>query len=116
MADDLWGNNYSYAGKGTNLETPRSLSVLTRDQVDEQGATSVPTRCATSRRLRRWIRHPEPAHRFVSGSRFRRTRFGKLQGNYIDGLRWYYGGRQATQIDPWMTERIEVLKGLASIL
>lgn len=37
-------------------------------------------------------------------------------GNYVDGLRWLYGARQGAQIDPWMVERVEVLKGPASIL
>jgi len=99
------------------LETPQSMSVVTRAQIDQQGATTV----TDSLRYTAGV--------FVGGPGVQSRRFdgfmvrgldgpglGSSMGNYIDGLRWYYGARQATQIDPWMVERVEVFKGPASIM
>lgn len=98
------------------IETPQSISVITRDQLDAQGVRTV-----------------NDALRYTAGvgveNRGTSTRYDGVmirgfggrsvasQPTYLDGLllpknNWY----AAPQIDPFMLERIEVIKGPASVL
>lgn len=98
------------------VETPQSISVVTADQIDAQGVQS----------LGGAFRYSAGVAGEVNGGQD--TRYGGLQirgfdvtGNsfYKDGLRLPgTGGERATflTIEPYGAERIEILKGPASIL
>ncbi|ARN18658.1 TonB-dependent siderophore receptor [Piscinibacter gummiphilus] len=91
-------------------ETPQSITVITRDQLVDQGVTSV-----------------QQALNYAAGVRGdaygldSRTDSGRVRGatpdEYLDGLRksfnWYTSQFRA---DPYMLERIEVLRGPAAML
>jgi len=92
------------------LETPQSISVITQDQIAQQGANTlnqvlrytpgvaVETRGATATRLDQF------------------TIRGFAATTYLDGLR-VFGGRDALpQVDAYRLERVDVLKGPSSVV
>lgn len=96
------------------MKTPQSISVITRDQVDAQGAQS----------LSQALRYSAGVAAEVRGSASRYDLpyirgFGSpVDGNqYLDGLRMLRGGGYAIpQIETFGIERIEFLKGPSSTL
>lgn len=96
------------------MKTPQSISVITRDQVDTQGAQS----------LTQALRYSAGVAAEVRGSASRYDLpyirgFGSpVDGNqYLDGLRMLRGGGYAIpQIETFGIERIEFLKGPSSTL
>lgn len=104
----------SRSGTGTKtdtplIETPQSVSVVTADQISALGA-----------------RTPSEALRYTAGVQVERfggdPRFDwiKIRGfdvnEYMDGLQLPKGNYAWSRIDPYGVERIEVLKGPASVL
>ncbi|WP_431484285.1 TonB-dependent siderophore receptor [Pseudomonas solani] len=98
---------------GTKTDTPlirtaQSVSVVTRDQMDDQGVTSV------AQALRyaggTFAEYRGSSHRvdevFSRGFGYTPT--------YLDGLS--FGGESRSQVDPWMLERVELIHGPASVL
>lgn len=98
------------------IETPQSVSVVTRDQMDAQGAQTVTDALHYTAGV-------------LAGSNGGQTRFdsvfvrgfGGLSDNatytqYIDGLGWPHITRTAVQMDPYALERVEVLRGPSSVL
>ncbi len=91
------------------LTNPQSVSVVTRQQMDDQGAQTV-----------------DQALRYTPGVYSQDgtdVRFDQLYGrgflldSYLDGLHLYQSPRFATpRIDPYFMERMEVLHGPASVL
>ncbi|SMF82472.1 iron complex outermembrane recepter protein [Trinickia caryophylli] len=91
------------------LTNPQSVSVITRQQMDDQGAQTV-----------------DQALRYTPGVYTQDgtdIRFDQIYGrgfaldSYLDGLRLYQSPRFATpRIDPYFIERMEVLHGPASVL
>ena len=92
------------------IETPQSISVITSEQIQQQGANtlnqvlrytpgvSVETRGATASRL----------------DQFNVRGFGAT--TYLDGLR-VFGGRDALpQVDAYRLERVDVIKGPSSVM
>ncbi|MGP0015402.1 TonB-dependent siderophore receptor, partial [Pseudomonas sp.] len=92
----------------TLLETPQSISVVTRQQMDDQAAQTL-----------------DQALRYTPGvySQDNDLRFDQLSirgfdaDSYLDGLKlnrttWFANPR----IDPWFLERVDVLRGPASVL
>jgi iron complex outermembrane receptor protein len=117
-AEDPQGPGVGYVAKrsmtGTKtdsslLTNPQSVSVITRQQMDDQGAQTV-----------------DQALRYTPGVYSQDgtdIRFDQLYGrgfqldSYLDGLHLYQSPRFATpRIDPYFMERIEVLHGPASVL
>ncbi|EMH4103143.1 TonB-dependent siderophore receptor [Serratia marcescens] len=87
------------------VKTPQAITVVTRDQMDQQDAASV-----------------AQALRYSSGvvAEYRGTsnrsdevivRGFRYAPKYLDGLSY-----QSGQIDPWLLERVEVVRGPASVL
>ena len=98
------------------IETPQSISVVTRDQMDRQAVQTV-----------------SEALRFVpgvvTGTAGGQTRYDSvfLRGfggfandsafvSYLDGLKLLRDVRISPQIDPWALERVEVFRGPSSVL
>ncbi|MBW0450390.1 TonB-dependent siderophore receptor [bacterium M00.F.Ca.ET.228.01.1.1] len=117
-AEDPQGPGVGYVAKrsmtGTKtdsslLTNPQSVSVVTRQQMDDQGAQTV-----------------DQALRYTPGVYSQDgtdIRFDQLYGrgftldSYLDGLHLYQSPRFATpRIDPYFMERMEVLHGPASVL
>jgi iron complex outermembrane receptor protein len=117
-AEDPLGPGVGYVAKrsmtGTKtdsalLTNPQSVSVVTRQQMDDQGAQTV-----------------DQALRYTPGVYSQDgtdIRFDQLYGrgfaldSYLDGLHLYQSPRFATpRIDTYFMERIEVLHGPASVL
>lgn len=100
------------------IETPQSISVITKEQIEQQGATTVSEALRYTPGVLIDLR---PSNRYdiapVRG--FGPSTGGALQSfvGYQDGLRLQRGVGQATPtIDPFTLERIEVLRGPASVL
>jgi iron complex outermembrane receptor protein len=117
-AEDPQGPGVGYVAKrsktGTKtdsslLTNPQSVSVVTRQQMDDQGVQTV-----------------DQALRYSAGVYSQDgtdIRFDQLYGrgfaldSYLDGLHLYQSPRFATpRIDPYFMERMEVLHGPASVL
>lgn len=92
------------------LTTPQSVSVVTADQVEQQGAQSVSEALAYTPGL---FVQPQG-----ESSRFDETRIRGFQAvQYLDGLRLPFNQFWSQpSIDPYGLERIEVLKGPSSSL
>lgn len=117
--ETAWGHVDGYvatrSGSGTKtdtplIETPQSISVVTQDQIQAQAAQSVSQA----------IRYTAGTHGEVAGADLRTDAVyvrGFLADQYLDGLRLMNFAIYAYPIiDPFNLERIEVLRGPASIL
>jgi len=94
------------------LETPQSISVVTREQMDAQGSTT----------LIEGLRYT-PGIVAQYGNTDLRLDWLTLRGftppaRYLDNLRLPFGARGYSQprIEPWGLERVEVVKGPSSVL
>lgn len=101
----------SAAGTKTDaplIKTPQSISVITRDQMDDQAVTSVAQALRYSGGT--FADYRGSSHRvdevYVRGFGYAPT--------YLDGLT--VGGESYTQVDPWFLERVELIHGPASVL
>jgi iron complex outermembrane receptor protein len=99
------------------VETPQSISVVTRDQMDVQAATTVGeslqyTAGVMTGQAGLQSRRFDPV--FIRG--FGGFSAAANYASYLDGLKWNFPARTAIQIDPWMVERVEVFKGPSSVL
>ncbi len=92
------------------IETPQSISVVTRQQMDDQGVQSV-----------------DEALRYTSGVRTETFGAQQIYDNdtllrgfqpdyYLDGLKLIPGNFGVASIDPYLLNRIEVIHGPASVL
>ncbi|XSG82593.1 MAG: TonB-dependent siderophore receptor [Methyloligella sp. ZOD6] len=117
-AESAWGPVDGYVAErtGTGIKTdtplneiPQSITVVTEQQIQDQGATSV-----------------QQALNYVPGVVAGpygfdiRGDWARIRGQdpvqYLDGMRRIYGYYNNTRVDPYTLERIEVLKGPASVL
>lgn len=101
------------------IETPQSISIVTNDEMDARGVRDVGQAAAYTAGV-------------FSGSQGETTLFGgnavQIRGfgatgtaglsfnEYLDGLRLNGTGFAGANLDPYLFERIEVLKGPASVL
>lgn len=123
VEENPWGPVAGYVAKRTAtatktdtplLETPQTVNVVTADQVRAQGAQSVTQALRYTPGITgggfpdRTGLFDEPTSRGFIPTPL-----------YLDGLHLPYGGGStggALQVDPYLLERIEVLKGPASVL
>ncbi len=100
------------------LETPQSITVVTRDQMDDQGATTV------SQALR-YSAGVLGETRLSSGGRYDSVFIRGFGGagsgagfvNNLDGLRYLRGVNfLVPSFEPWGLERVEVLRGPSSVV
>jgi len=93
------------------LETPQSISVVTRENMDTRNVQSVNEALRYSAGVKVEPYGPDTRHDWI----FVRGFDASVQGLYMNGLRWQ-AGQIAGRIDPYGLERVEVLKGPASVL
>lgn len=98
-----------------DIETPQSVSIITREQFEEQGAISV--RQAVS------YTPGVYSNQIGASSRFdyivlRGFSDGSLDNVYLDGLKMMgdTNSHSSLVVDPWFLENIEVVRGPASVL
>ncbi|MDC7787393.1 TonB-dependent siderophore receptor [Rhodoplanes sp. TEM] len=92
-------------------EIPQSISVVTRDQLDQRAVTNVGEALTYSAGV--------VAEPFGFDPRFDAPiirGFSAAQSQYLNGLKLMRGTNDTTSIDPWGLERIEVLRGPSSVL
>jgi iron complex outermembrane receptor protein len=98
------------------IEAPQSVGVVTRDQIDDQAAQSVAQALRYTAGVLGEVR-PSARYDSVFVRGFGGQGTGAAFVNFLDGLRQgrglYFG---VPNTDPWLLERIEVLRGPASVL
>ncbi|WKB55452.1 TonB-dependent siderophore receptor [Eleftheria terrae] len=93
-------------------ETPQSISVVTRDQMDAQNVQSVGDALRYTAGVMAEANGPDPRADVATI-----RGFGGGRSAFRDGLRDHaFGGQGGIVIEPWGLERIEVLRGPASVL
>ncbi|MEX3937051.1 TonB-dependent siderophore receptor [Paraburkholderia phymatum] len=105
-----WNSSATKSGTPI-LETPQSVSVITRDQIEQQNAQN----------LNAVVRYTSGVTPETRGSIATRYDQLKVRGfdadTYWNGLKLINNGWYAVpQFDPYMMERIEVVKGPVSVL
>lgn len=99
------------------IETPQTVNVIGREQMDQQGGSTVTDA----------LRYTPGVVAGTNGGQSGRFDSYFVRGsggfsaaannaNTMDGLRWRIPGRSGVQFDPWMVERVEVVKGPSSTL
>jgi len=97
------------------IETPQSISVVTRRQMDDQAAQSV-------RQSLRYTPGLTAEYRGAGGSRYDTVIYRGFGGginydySYLDGMRLLGANYAIPQIDTYNLERVEVLRGPSSVL
>lgn len=91
------------------LETPQSISVVTRDQIEAQAAQTLNS-------IMRYTPGVAVETRGVVGRLDQFTIRGFSAPTFLDGLRTF-GGRDANPtVDPYRLERVDILRGPASVM
>ncbi|MGZ0369804.1 ferrioxamine B receptor FoxA [Citrobacter freundii] len=98
-----------------DIETPQSVSIVTREQFEEQGATSV--RQAVSYTPGVYSNQIGASNRF-DYIVLRGFSDGSLDNVYLDGLKMMgdTNSHSSLVVDPWFLEDIEVVRGPVSVL
>lgn len=98
------------------IEAPQSVGVVTRDQIDDQGAASVSQALRYTAGVLPEVR-PSARYDSVFVRGFGGQGTGAAFVGFLDGLRQGRGlSFGVPNTDPWLLERIEVLRGPASVL
>ncbi|MBO9353569.1 TonB-dependent siderophore receptor [Bordetella petrii] len=96
----------------TPFETPASLDIITNQQLRQRGAVSVMDAITQAPGISAF-RHPGNGGSSLSSRGFTDANSVAI---LFDGLRQYGGLGQTFVYDPWSVDRIEVLRGPASVL
>ncbi|MCR6477121.1 TonB-dependent siderophore receptor [Variovorax sp. ZS18.2.2] len=89
------------------IETPQAISVITRDQIEAQGAL-------TLREVTNYTAGVVSSYFDSRGDSFKVRGGDAVQ--YLDGLQRTYGFYNTTKPDPYTLERVELLRGPSSVL
>jgi len=99
------------------IETPQSVTVVTRDQMDDQGAQSVSQALRYSASVLGETRLSMGRYDSVFIRGFGGAGTGAGFVNFLDGLRLQRGVNfLVPSVDPWGLERVEVIRGPASVV
>ncbi|MGC4252196.1 MAG: TonB-dependent receptor plug domain-containing protein, partial [Sphingobium sp.] len=99
------------------IETPQTVNIVGRQQMEDQGALTVGDA----------LRYTPGIVTGLAGGQADRhdSYFVRGEGGFsaaaqyasmLDGMRWRFTDRTTVQFDPWMLERVEVVKGPSSTL
>lgn len=91
------------------IETPQSISVITRDRIEEQGALTLQDALGYSAGIR------SDAYGLDSRGDWALVR-GVQFTQYLDGLRMLFDNYNNIRPEPFALERIEILRGPSSVL
>ncbi|MGX1788324.1 TonB-dependent siderophore receptor [Bosea sp. NPDC055332] len=91
---------------------PQAVSVLGRDEIDDRKALKVDEALRYTAGVAAQTFGPDPDTDWIFIRGFQATQTGV----FMDGLQLYAYGFGGFQIDPFLLERVEVLKGPASVL
>lgn len=89
------------------IETPQAISVITRDQMEAQGAL-------TLRETTNYTAGVVSSYFDSRGDSFKVRGGDAVQ--YLDGLQRTYGTYNSSKPDPFLLERVELLRGPSSVL
>ncbi|SPO64325.1 TonB-dependent siderophore receptor [Pseudomonas sp. JV241A] len=97
------------------LETSQSVSVVTRQQMDDQGSQTV---AQTMRYTPGVLTNPYGATHRYDYVAMRGFNDGSVDNIYLDGLKSMgdSGTYSTMQVDPYFLERVDILKGPSSVL
>lgn len=93
-------------------ETPRSVSVVTEQQMRDRNVQSVSQALQYSAGVQAGFYGEDNKQDWFIIRGFKQAN----QGLFMDGARVFSSGFYSWQLDPYMLERVEVLKGAASVL
>lgn len=96
----------------TPFETPASIEIISNEQLRARGATTI-IDAATQAAGISAMRHPGNGGSSLSARGFTDS---NSVAQLFDGVRQYGGVGQTFMFDPWAVDRIEVLRGPASVL
>ncbi|MCX2790256.1 TonB-dependent siderophore receptor [Vibrio sp. Sgm 5] len=119
--DSAVGPDFSYLGAKSRTatkmdlainETPRAVSVVTREQMDDRASISVSDALQYTPSIQTNYFGEDNKQDWFIIRGFKQAN----SGLYQDGTRLYSSGFYSWQIDPFALERVEVLRGAASVL
>lgn len=90
-------------------ETPQSITIVTRDQIDAQGAQTIPQALLYTAGVQVDRNGADQRADYIFSRGF-------AVDQYVDGTRLLQGVWAVPQIDSFTLERVEILKGPASVL
>ncbi len=99
-------------GDTSLMETPRSVSVVTRAQMDARGATSMIEAVRYSAGVSTGVAGFDPRFDQISIRGFPVN----TTGDYLDGLRQTPGSYAYFRTEPYALERVDIVKGPMSVL
>ncbi|VXB14963.1 Iron complex outermembrane recepter protein [Pseudomonas sp. 8BK] len=106
-------NSRSASKTNTALhETPRSVSVVTQQQMDDRNVVSISDALRYSAGIQAGYFGEDNKQDWFILRGFKQANNGLFQ----DGVRVYSSGFYSWQVDPYSLERVEVLKGASSVL
>lgn len=98
------------------IETPQAVSIVGRDEMDAQGAQTVSEALRYSAGILTGTAGNQTRYDPVYVRGFGGFASEATYTDFIDGLKMVRDGRIATQVDPYLLERVEAFKGPASVL
>lgn len=122
QSEDVYGrDDFGYVGQrsrtGTKTdspvsETPRSVSIVTREQMNDRAAVSISDALRYTPGIQAGFYGEDNKQDWFIVRGFKQAN----KGLYRDGTRTYSEGFYSWQIDPFQLERVEILRGPASVL
>ncbi len=122
VAESPYGPTQTIAAKNTATATktdtpveksPQSISIITRQELDIHQPNSLKDALGYTPGVVVSDRGSSSAFDYV---KIRGFSSGQSQNNYLDGLKLVSDGWAETVIDPYMLERVEVMRGPVSVL
>ncbi|MED5389127.1 MAG: TonB-dependent siderophore receptor [Pseudomonadota bacterium] len=93
-------------------ETPRSISIVTREQMNDRAAVSISDALRYTPGMQAGFYGEDNKQDWFIVRGFKQAN----NGLYRDGTRTYSNGFYSWQIDPFLLERVEILRGPSSVL
>lgn len=119
--DAYGGDDFGYVGQRSLTatktdtpvkETPRSISIVTREQMDDRAAVSIADALQYTPSIQANFYGEDNKQDWFVIRGFKQAN----NGLYRDGTRVYSYGFYSWQLDPFAQERVEILRGPASVL
>ena len=122
QSEDVYGgDDFGYVGQRSQTalktdtpvsETPRSISIVTREQMNDRAAVSISDALRYTPGIQAGFYGEDNKQDWFIVRGFKQAN----NGLYRDGTRTYSNGFYSWQIDPFLLERVEILRGPSSVL